>query len=235
MPPAAPSPAPSATATRPFYEVLVEATAPDREGLLAAPAIRRGAAGDLGLESYLAFLEQAYHHVRHTVPLLMACGARLPERLAWMQAAVARYIAEEQGHEAWILADIAAAGGDPEAVRTGTPGRATELMVAYAYDTVNRGNPVGLFGMVLVLEGTSVALACQAAARLQATLGLPDAAFTYLTSHGALDVDHMAFFTDLMNRLEGPEDRAAVLHAARMFFQLYGDIFRTLPLVDPGA
>ena len=33
---------------------------------------------------------------------------------------------------------------------------ATELMVAYAYDTIARGNPVGFFGMVHVLEGTSV-------------------------------------------------------------------------------
>ena len=27
------------------------------------------------------FLDQAYHHVKHTVPLLMACGSRVPERL----------------------------------------------------------------------------------------------------------------------------------------------------------
>jgi pyrroloquinoline quinone (PQQ) biosynthesis protein C len=218
-----------------FFDALVEATVPDREGLLAAPAIRRGAAGDLGLASYLAFLEQAYHHVRHTVPLLMACGARLPARLAWMQPAVATYIAEEQGHEAWILADIAAAGGDSEAVRNGRPGRATEVMVAYAYDLVNRRNPVGLFGMVLVLEGTSVALARRAAANIQAALRLPDAAFTYLARHGDLDVGHMAFFASLMNRLQAPEDRDAVLHAARMFFHLYGDIFRSLPLVDAGG
>jgi hypothetical protein len=38
-----------------------------------------------------------------------------------------------------------------------------ELMVAYLYDLIARGNPVGLFGMVNVLEGTSIALATQAA------------------------------------------------------------------------
>jgi pyrroloquinoline quinone (PQQ) biosynthesis protein C len=213
-----------------FFDTLAEATAPDREALLSVPAVRLGAAGQLGRETYLAFLAEAYHHVKHTVPLLMACGGRLPERLGWLREAVARYIAEEQGHEAWILADIAASGGDPEAVRNGRPARATELMVAYAYDTIQRGNPAGLFGMVYVLEGTSVSLARQAAANLQQALGLPDAAFTYLNSHGELDVGHMAFFAGLMNRLDRAEDRDAVTHAARMFFHLYADLFRTLPL-----
>jgi pyrroloquinoline quinone (PQQ) biosynthesis protein C len=224
----------SAPAAEPaFFDILAASTAPEREALLSVPAVRLGAAGELGLETYTAFLAQAYHHVKHTVPLLMACGGRLPEALGWMREAVARYIAEEQGHEEWILDDIAACGGDAEAVRHSRPARATELMVAYAYDTVNRGNPAGLFGMVFVLEGTSVSLARQAAANLQQTLGLPDAAFTYLNSHGALDVGHMEFFAGLMNRLERQEDRDAVLHAARMFFHLYADIFRGLPLHDP--
>ena len=34
--------------------------------------------GKVSLDSYRAFLTLAYYHVRHTVPLMMACGARLP-------------------------------------------------------------------------------------------------------------------------------------------------------------
>ena len=48
--------------------------------------------------------------VRHTVPLLMACGARLPERLEWLREAIAEYIEEEIGHQEWILNDIRACG-----------------------------------------------------------------------------------------------------------------------------
>ena len=58
---------------------------------------------------------------------------------------------------------VLTSGGDAQAVRHGTPAAATELMVAYAYDTIARGNPVGFLGMVHVLEGTSVALALMAA------------------------------------------------------------------------
>ena len=142
---------------------------------------------------------------------------------------MAEYIAEETGHEAWILDDIAASGGDPEAVRRRDPGLATELMVAYVYDYIERRNPVGFLGMVHVLEGTSVALATQAAQAMRKALELPEAAFTYLTSHGSLDRKHVQYFASLVERLERPEDRDAVAHVAGVVYRLYGDIFRTLP------
>jgi hypothetical protein len=103
-------------------------------------------------------------------------------------------------------------------------------MVAYAYDTIARGNPVGFFGMVLVLEGTSVALALHAADRIQQALRLPDGAFSYLRSHGELDREHTAHFAQLMDLLDDPADQQAVIHAARMFYRLYGEVFRSLPL-----
>jgi pyrroloquinoline quinone (PQQ) biosynthesis protein C len=211
-----------------FYDDLLAATAGERAALLSLPFIREGSTGRLTRGHYLAFLGQAYHHVKHTLPLLMACGSRIPEDKAWLRVAMAEYIEEETGHEEWILNDIRAAGGDPEAVRKARPDMAAELMVAYAYDTIHRGNPVGFLGMVLVLEGTSVQVATQAAKALKESLRLPDAAFSYLTSHGALDVGHTKFFETLVNRLEDPADREQVIHCARVFYRLYGDIFRAL-------
>lgn len=213
-----------------FYDQLLAATEPARNEFLAIPALARGARGEISLDSYVAFLAQAYHHVKHTVPLLMACGGRLPERLEWLRAAVGEYIEEEMGHQEWILNDIKACGGDAEAVRDGISHPATELMVAYAYDTVQRNNPVGFFGMVLVLEGTSIRLATGAADAIQASLELPDRAFSYLKSHGALDIGHMDFYTNLMNRLDDESDKETVIHRANMFYKLYGDVFRSLPL-----
>ena len=215
-----------------FFEQLGAQTASTRADFLAIPQLQRGAAGTISHATYVAFLGQAYHHVKHTVPLLMACGGRLPERLEWLRSAVGEYIEEEMGHQEWILSDIEACGEDKEAVRRSMPLPATELMVSYAYDTIHRSNPVGFFGMVFVLEGTSIRLALDAAEAIQDSLGLPDKAFTYLKSHGALDVGHMGFFEELVNRLDRDEDRQAVVHAARMFFRLYGDIFRSLPLDD---
>ena len=211
-----------------YHDELLAATKRERETLLAIPFIRDGAAGRLQLTDYIAFLSEAYHHVKHTLPLLMACGARLPERLEWLRQAMSEYIEEELGHQEWILNDLRACGADAEAVRKGMPSVQTEVMVAYAYDVIARGNPVAFLGMVLVLEGTSVTVASQAAEALRGSLRLPAKAFTYLTSHGTLDQSHIKYFESLVNGLEEPADRAAVAHSGRIFYKLYGDIFRAL-------
>lgn len=139
-----------------FFDTLQMQTTQERQALFAVPVIRDALAGHVSIDSYVAFLTQAYHHVRHTVPLMMACGARLPSRLEWLRGAVCEYIEEEYGHEQWILNDINACGADWEAVRDGRPALPIELMVAYLYDLIARGNPVGLFGMVNVLEAPAL-------------------------------------------------------------------------------
>lgn len=218
-----------------FFPRLQQETAAARQGLLSAPIIQGCLRGEVSLASYVAFLTEAYHHVRHTVPLLRACRDALPERHAWLRPALDEYVEEEKGHDEWILGDIRACGADAEAVRNGRPGHAAEVMVAYAYDTIARGNPLAFFGMVHVLEGTSVSLALMAADQIQKPLGLPDAAFSYLRSHGTLDREHTAHFELLMDRIEDPQDQADIIHAARAFYRLYGDVFRGLPLPQAHA
>jgi pyrroloquinoline quinone (PQQ) biosynthesis protein C len=211
-----------------FHQHLSDRTVDSRRFLLSAPIIQRALSGQITRELYIAFLTQAYHHVRHTVPLMMAVGSRLPERLAWMQEEILEYLDEEHGHEEWILNDIEAAGGDRPAAARSRPDVATETMVAYAYDMVTRRNPVGFFGMVHVLEGTSVALALRAADEVQKVLGLPNQAFSYLRSHGALDREHVHHLAGILNRLDTDADRDAVVQCADAIYWLYGNMFRRL-------
>jgi pyrroloquinoline quinone (PQQ) biosynthesis protein C len=215
-----------------FYDRLAQLTAADRDYLLAAPAIQRCLSGDITRELYVAFLTQAYHHVRHTVPLLMAVGARLPDRHAGLRDEILHYLEEETGHEQWILNDIEHAGGNRAAAASSQPAIPTDAMVAYAYDMVMRRNPAGFFGMVYVLEGTSVSMALLAADRIQQTLGLPDQAFSYLRSHGELDKEHVHHLAGILARLDAQEDRDAVVQCARAMYWLYGNVFRSL---DAGA
>ena len=70
----------------PFHARLLEQTAAARQGLLATPIIQGALQGRVSLPSYLAFLREAYHHVRHTVPLLQAMKAALPPRPARRRA-----------------------------------------------------------------------------------------------------------------------------------------------------
>lgn len=218
-----------------FYDELQEQTSDERAALLSSEVIVDCLNGRVSLNTYTAFLTEAYHHVRHTVPLLMACGSRIPDRLSWLQKYVVDYIQEESGHEVWIEDDLRTTGADADALLTARPGVATELMISYAYDTIMRRNPIGFFGMVYVLEGTSVAIASLAADIIQRELALPDDAFRYLRSHGSIDQKHIATYAEIVNRLDYADDREAVTHAAGVFFELYARVFDGLPRADAGT
>lgn len=215
-----------------FFDILQKETELARQHVLSAPVIPAVIEGRFDLAGYRYFLEQAFHHVRHTVPLMMACGARLPTRLEHVRKALVEYIEEEYGHDEWILNDIEVSGGDKAQVQTNTPSLPIELMVAFLYDQINRGNPMAFFGMVMVLEGTSIKLATQMGRIVQTRLSLPDKAFSYLFSHGHLDLDHFKFFETLMNGIDDPEDQRAIIHSANVVYQLYGDMLRTIPLLQ---
>lgn len=211
-----------------LYQRLLNETVQEKQYLFSAPIITNCFEGDIVIDDYVAFLTQAYHHVKHTVPLLMNVGAKLPESKEWLREAVAEYIEEELGHQEWILNDIQQCGFAKESARRSMPAFATELMVAYAYDLINRVNPLAFFGMVHVLEGTSIVIADNAAAIIQKKLALPNGAFSYLRSHGALDQDHVKFFEDLMAKISDPNEQDIIVNSAKHFYKLYGDIFRTL-------
>jgi pyrroloquinoline quinone (PQQ) biosynthesis protein C len=211
---------------QPFDRLKAE-TQESQSYLYGAPILEDVAAGRFDLGNYTGFLKNAYHHVRHTVPLMMACGSRLPDRLRWLQVSIKEYIVEEIGHEQWILEDLEACGVDSIEVVNSQPNFETELLVSYVYDYIDRINPVGFFGMVLVLEGTSTAIATETARLVQDKLGLPDNAFHYLRSHGEIDQEHVVFFENLINQLTDPQDLNAVIHVADRVFRLYGDVIRS--------
>jgi pyrroloquinoline quinone (PQQ) biosynthesis protein C len=211
-----------------FYDELIARTSAEREGFQEIPIIRRTLGGGaVTREMYADFLAQAYHHVKHTFPLLALAASRTTD--VSYQAALLSYMNEERGHDEWILDDIRAIGGDAEGVREGRPGAACEVMVAYSYFAIERVSPFALLGSVHVLEGMSVAFAQGAASAIQAALGVgAEQGFGYLRSHGALDVDHVAFFRRLVDEIADTKTREIVVHSSKMFYKLYGDIFREL-------
>jgi pyrroloquinoline quinone (PQQ) biosynthesis protein C len=208
-----------------FYDELVAETQSDREALLSSELVAVALSKKMTVDLYVSFLTQAYHHVKHTVPLLMRSGSAVPGTYEFYRNAMAEYVEEELGHQEWVLNDIAACGFDKEAVRAGRPTLATEAMVAYAYYTIDHVNPLAFLGMVHVLEGTSVTVADEAAQKIREVTGLPRKAFTYLTSHGALDVEHVKFFENLVNQVTDAKDQSDIIHAAKCFYALYKGVY----------
>ncbi|MDX1302231.1 iron-containing redox enzyme family protein [Photobacterium sp.] len=215
-----------------FFNVLKQQTADAQSYMYSAPVFEACAQGQITMQTYTAFLTQAYHHVKHTVPLLMGCGSRLPEQYEWLRQALAEYIEEEKGHHEWILDDIRACQADADSVKhnqgEGRMCAPIELMVAYLYHQIDRRNPMAFFGMVWVLEGTSVNVGGQMAKMIQSTLGLPDKAMVYLTSHSTLDQEHIKLFEGLMNKIDDPVDQQSVIDGANMVFRLYGEMLHSL-------
>src|SRR6202045_3636190 len=188
-----------------FYQQLVAQTADSREAFLSIPLVRSTIRNGASRNLYLDFLGQAYHHVKHTFPLLALAASRTSDER--YQDALVGYMEEERGHEKWILNDIHALGGDPDTVRDGQGGPACRIMVGYAYYAIEHISPYAFLGSVHVLEGMSVLLADQVADAMKLSLGLEsdsDGGFTYLRTHGSLDTEHVAFFRRL---IDGFHDR----------------------------
>jgi thiaminase len=207
-----------------FFNQLQQQTAVEQQLFLDRKIIKQTLAGEVSLARYHAFLTQAYHHVKHTVPLLMACGSRLPSHYYWLQKPVAEYIDEEIGHEQWILSDLKNSGADANAIEKSTANQYTQMMLAYAYHQIDRQNPLAFFAMVHVLEGTSTSLATAIAGLVQKELDLPTKAFSYLLSHGDLDIEHVKYFEVLINKIENPQDQQDIINATKVFYHLYGEV-----------
>ncbi|MCB1532882.1 MAG: iron-containing redox enzyme family protein [Alphaproteobacteria bacterium] len=212
-----------------FYDRLVKETQSARAELYSVPQLIDGMQGNISRATYIAYLTEAYHHVSHTVPFLMTMGSKIPPSKKWMHKAIIEYQEEEVGHEEWILNDIAAAGGDKEAARNSTPNLETQVLVAYNYDYMTRKNPVGFFGMVFMLESTSTQIANKGADAVKEKLGLPQKAFSYLYSHGELDISHMKFFEETVNKITDPDDQAAIIEVAQNTFRLFANLLRAIP------
>jgi pyrroloquinoline quinone (PQQ) biosynthesis protein C len=59
-------------------------------------------------------------------------------------------------------------------------------------------------------------------------LGLPEQAFSYLRSHGAIDQKHILFLENLMNRFTDPAEQETIIHSTQMFYRLYKGVFDSL-------
>lgn len=212
-----------------FFNELCKSTEAEQQYLLSAPIIAEALAGRITLTQYQAFLTQAFHHVKHTTPLLMRAGSRISHQHEWMRRAIIEYINEEYGHERWILNDLKATGLSPKLIEQSEPHTSTAAMVALVYHRIDDIHPASFFGMAHVLEGTSVKLAAQAAGKIKTQLNLPNSAFSYLLSHGDLDQEHVEFFETLMNKVTDKAAQDAIITTAKHVYRLYGDMFRAIP------
>lgn len=184
--------------------------------------------GNITNALYISFLTQWYHILKHTSPLILNVQSRLTEETEWLTDVIGEFTEQMVSHNELILNDISVCGGNMDEGRHSKPHMATELMVSYAYDTVNRINPLGILGMHHVLEGAVLSLAHRSADNIGNTSLVPKDALTYLYTHGSLLQDNADVFIGVMNRIDRSEDRNQIIRSAQIFYKLYADIFLSL-------
>ena len=209
------------------YERLYLETTEARNRFLAIPLVKQALATGGSRELYLDFLTQAYHHVKHTFPLLaLASSMTRDERY---QAGLVEYMTEERGHEKWILDDIRAMGGDAEAVARGKPGMPCQVMVGYCYYAIQWISPYAILGMVHVLEGLSVQLAHQVAGAVQRSLAVDGKSRLFLSQLAwRAGCRACRAVQEPDQRLRRSADLDQVIEATRVMYRLYGAIFEDM-------
>lgn len=211
-----------------FFITLVELTDTSRRTLETIPKVHAMMHHGLTLTEYRAFLHDLYHIVWHFCPIMAAAAARCSDRFRDVRYDLYRRIDEEKGHEAWVLEDIEAMGGDVREARRAGPSAPAQSMIAFNYYTSERVHPCSVLGMLYMLEVVSSVYGGKVSESIARSLGreVAGGGFKFLSSHAALDVEHMAQLNRLVKTIGDTDAQHAIVNATQVNFHQFGQLFR---------
>jgi hypothetical protein len=141
------------------------------------------------------YLFRLYCAVRAVVPLMDAACSRATAMAgscpvaAMLVPYLTEHIAEETGHDEWLLEDLQVLGMSRSDVMSRLPPRTVAALVGSQYYWVLHVHPVAVLGYATVVEGSPVELE---ALEFLAKAGIPRDALRTLYLHAELDVGHGA-------------------------------------------
>ena len=211
-----------------FFITLIELTDANRRELELIPKVNSMIHHGLTADEYRAFLHDLYHIVWHFCPVMAASVARCDDRFRDVRYELYERIEEEKGHEAWVLEDIEAMGGDVQAAREVRPSAPAQAMIAFNYYAAEHVHPTSVLGMLYMLEVVSSVYGGRVAESIAHAVGRDASAggFKFLTSHATMDVDHMAKLNRLVKTIEDKAAQDAIVNATRVNFHQFGQLFR---------
>ncbi len=179
----------------------------------------------LSRDDYLSLLEDLYHVVWHFCPVMGSAASRLTDDCRGIRYLLYDKIAEEKGHEDWVLNDIAAVGGDVDGVRASRPRIPVEAFIGYNYALTDRHHPISVLGMLYTLEVIASVYAGRVAQSARDKIGMTGAeGFTFLESHSTMDGDHLVDLKNAIKSIEAPAQQDAVIRATQTNFWLFARI-----------
>ena len=223
--PAAAGAAPTGNRSGSFFIQLLEATDTSRKMLEAVPRMDRMIHQGLDRDDYLALLEDLYHVVWCFCPVMASAASRLGDDYRDIRYLMYDKIAEEKGHEEWVLNDIRAVGGDVDRVRASIARTPVEAFLGYNYAVTDRHHPVAVMGMLYTLEVIASVYAGRVAQSAQDKIGIKGpAGFTFLESHSTMDGDHLVELKEALKSIADPRVQDAVIRATTTNFWLFAKI-----------
>lgn len=204
-----------------FFRQLVDQTDDARKAFERHARVVEACAQGMDRERYLAFLRELYALVWHFNPVSAAAAARLPPKLRFVQAYLYEHMHEEEGHDEWVLGDVAAIGGDVEEVRGSLDdcSSATQVFVGFNYWLAER-RPVGVLGMLYVLEVLASVYGEPLAEAQRERLFLQgDAGVSFLASHASKDAEHMQDLKVVLDQLDDDAAQTEIVNSVRVNFK----------------
>jgi hypothetical protein len=153
------------------------------------------AGGTFGV-TYPALLVETFHYVKHSCSLMSQACARLGHDALPLQTYFAQHIAEEVGHEEWVLDDLEALGYDRREVEASRPLPETVSLIGSQLYVIDYLHPAGLLGYVYLMESTppnELSLAFLEA------YGIGPRATTFLRRHGETDQRHSRELREMLD------------------------------------
>lgn len=204
-----------------FFRQLVDQTDDARKAFERHARVVEACAQGMDRERYLAFLRELYALVWHFNPVSAAAAAKLPPKLRFVQAYLYEHMHEEEGHDEWVLGDVAAIGGDVEEVRGSLDdcSPATQAFIGFNYWLAER-KPVGVLGMLYVLEVLASVYGEPLAEAQRERLFLQgDAGVSFLASHASKDAEHMQDLKVVLDQLDDEAAQTEVVNSVRVNFK----------------
>jgi len=210
-----------------FFITLLELTDASRREFEAIPKMNSMLTRGLTPPEYKALLHDLYHIVWHFCPIMASAASRCDDSLRTVRYELYERIAEEQGHETWVLEDLAAVGGDVERARSVAPSAPVQCMLAFNYFCADRSHPAAVLGMLYCLEVIASAYASTLSQSIAKALGrdMDGPGFKFLLSHSAMDQQHVAKLNALVKTIGDRAAQDAIVNATRVNFYQFGRVF----------
>lgn len=213
-----------------YIDELDRSFAPAWQRVLTSPVVEAMTAGAADRAGYIAFLQNLWHHVRHTPRKLALAAWRCGPDQRALRDHLSSHSRDEMGHDDWILQDLEALGVAASETTDAAPGPAMAALVAHGYYLAGMLHPASILAEAYFVEKLSQGQASGVAAQLRARLGIPEAATTFLDSHGELDQDHVAQYVHVFDELLDDAARAAVLAAAPAAGWTYASAYEAIEI-----